>query len=323
VKPALLLLWVLCACAAVRALGAHSPAQAAMPTAEGASQQTATQTSTEQTGAPANSTGQTSGNSAETPPPDAQQTPSLEQQQQTIQERVVPLRDEPHHRLVLQNDFANVYTVAVPPNDATLMHRHDLSYMAINFGPGNVINIVQGQKEMTLNLRDGQVIYSPGGFAHVVRTNSGSAFRNVTVEVVKPQGTARNLCKKVVAGPLACQQEQEQQASATGGASKKKSAAGEADDVVPYFETDEVRVGVVTVSMQREYVDESPKENALLVAMTNSNMSAEVGGHNASFLHSGDILWMPAGEARKVNDFLGTRSNFLLVSFKDVTAAKR
>ena len=85
---------------------------------------------------------------------------------------------------------------------------------------------------------------------------------------------------------------------------------------------DEVRVEVVTVSMQREYVDESPKENALLVAMTNSNMSAEVGGHNASFLHSGDILWMPAGEARKVNDFLGTRSNFLLVSFKDATAAK-
>jgi hypothetical protein len=78
----------------------------------------------------------------------------------------------------------------------------------------------------------------------------------------------------------------------------------------------------VTVSMQREYVDDSPKENALLVAMTNSNMNADVGGHTSAFLHSGDILWMPAGEARKVNDFLGTRSNFLLVSFKDANAAK-
>jgi len=271
---------------------------------------------------PTGSPEQNTGDNPESAPPDAQQTPSLEQQQQTIQERVVSLRDEPHHRLVLQNDFANVYTVAVPPNDSTLMHRHDLPYLAINFGPGNITNIVQGQKETTLSLRDGQVIYSPGGFAHVARTNSGSAFRNVTVELVKPQGTVRNLCKQVVVGPLACPREQQQQASASGAAPKSKPGAGDADDVVPYFETDEVRVDVVTVSMQREYVNESPKENALLVAMTNSNMSAEVGGHNASFLHSGDILWMPAGEARKVNDFLGTRSNFLLVSFKDVTAAK-
>jgi hypothetical protein len=287
-----------------------------------AAQSTPQQTSTGQNPSETSSAGQNTESGAETPPPDSLQNPSLEQQQQTIQERVVSLRDEPHHRLILQNDVANVYTVAVPPSDATLMHRHDLPYLAINFGPGNITNIVQRQKETTLNLRDGQVTYSPGGFAHVVRTNSGSAFRNVTVELVKPQGTARNLCKEVVAGPLACPQEQQPQASAKGAASKKKSGAADADDVVQYFETDEVRVEVVTVSMQRQYVEESPKENALLVAMTNSNMSAEVGGHNASFLHSGDILWMPAGEARKVNDFLGTRSNFLLVSFKDVNAAK-
>jgi hypothetical protein len=287
-----------------------------------AAQSTSQQSSTGQNPSPASSTGQSSEDGAETPPPDSQQTPSLEQQQQSIQERVVSLRDEPHHQLILQNDFANIYRVAVPPNDSTLMHRHDLPYLAINFGAGNITNTLQGQKETTLILRDGQLIYSPGGFAHVARTNSGSAFRNITVELVKPQGTARNLCKQVVAGPLACPQQQQQVASAEGTASQRKSAAGNADDVAPYFETNEVRVEVVTVSMQREYVDESPKENALLVAMTNSNMSAEVGGHNASFLHSGDILWMPAGEARKVNDFLGTRSNFLLVCFKDATAAK-
>jgi hypothetical protein len=246
----------------------------------------------------------------------SQQTPSLEQQQAVAQNRFVPLRDEPHHRLILQNEFANVYTVAVPPNDETLMHRHDLPYLAVNFGPGNITNIVPGQKEAQLTLRDGQVIYSPGGFAHIARTNSGAAFRNVTVELVKPQGTARNLCKQVVAGPLACRQEQQQQASA------KKKPAADADDIVPYFETDEVRVEVVTVSLGRDYVEQSPKQNTLLIAMTNSNMNAEIGGHHVSFLHSGDILWLPAGEPAKVNDFLGTRSNFLLVSFKDADFAK-
>lgn len=280
------------------------------------------QSPTGQNPSPVGSPGQNTADDPESAPPDSQQTPSLEQQQQTMENRVVSLRDEPHHQLVLQNDFANVYTVAVPPNDMTLMHRHDLPYVAIDFGAANITNMVQGQNQTTLNLRDGQVVYSAGGFTHIVRTNSGSAFRNVTMELVKPQGTARNLCKQVIEGPLSCPQEQQQQASAKGATTKKKPAAADADDVVPYFETDEVRVEVVTVSMQREYVDESPKENALLVAMSNSNMSAEVGGHAASFLHSGDILWLPAGEARKVNDFLGTRSNFLLVSFKDANATK-
>src|SRR5262249_22076962 len=123
---------------------------------------------------------------------------------------------------------------------------------------------------------------------------------------------------QVVAGPLACPEEKQEQASTV-----KKKIAADADDVVPYFETDEVRAEVVTVSMGREYVEQSPKENALLIAMTNSSMNADVGGHPTSFLHSGDVLWMPAGEARRVYDFLGTKSNFLLVSFKDSNTPAR
>ena len=308
-----------CLLAVVLTLAPCAPVRGARGTAPGSSSQPSP---AQQNPLPAGSPTQNTGGNPESAPPDSQRTPSLEQQQQTVENRVVPLRDEPHHELILQNDFANVYTVAVPPNDMTLTHRHDLPYVAIDFGAANITNVEQGQKQTTLNLRDGQVIYSPGGFTHTVRTNSGSAFRNVTVELVKPQGTARNLCKQVVEGPLLCPPEQEQQASAKVANTRKRRVASDADDMVPYFETDEVRVEVVTVSMQRQYVNESPKENALLVAMSNSNMSAEVGGHTASFLHSADILWMPAGEARKVNDFLGTRSNFLLVSFKDADAAK-
>jgi len=298
---------ILAALASARAERMAVPSQAAQAETSGAVQNFATQPLAQQE----------AGTAVETPPPDSQQTPSLEQQQDAMQNRVVPLREEPHHRLILQNELANVYTVAVPPNDATLMHRHDLPYLAMNFGPGNITNIVQGQKETTLMLRDGQVVYSPGGFAHIARTNAGSAFRNITVELKKPQGTARNLCKQVVAGPLACPEGPPEQAPTA-----KKRAPADADDVVPYFETDEVRAEVVTVSMGRDYVEQSPKENALLIAMTNSNIDAEVGGHQTSFLHSSDVLWMPVGEARRVNDFLGTRSNFLLVSFKDAGATK-
>jgi hypothetical protein len=272
-------------------------------------------------------------------------TPTLEQAQDAIQSRVVPLRDEPHHVLIMQNDFARIYAVSVPPNDTTLMHRHDRPYLAINFGAAAIENDVQGKPAVNLQLADGQVIYSLGGFAHVAKT-SGAAFRNVTVELIKPQGTAKNLCKEIVVGPLACLQTEEaskQSATQTadvrkrispGSARKrdladaakssahtlntqKKPSSESADDDLPYFETDQVRADMITVSSGRDYVDESPKSSALLVAMTNSNIDVNLSGQHVSFFHTGDTLWMPAGTDRRVTDFLGTRSNFLLVTFKD------
>jgi hypothetical protein len=224
-------------------------------------------------------------------------------------QQVVPVSNEPHHRLVLQNDFVHVFNVSVPPLDATLTHQHDLPYFAVFLGPADLVNLVLGKLEAHLTLQDGQVIFSPGGFAHLVRTDSGIAFHNITVELAKPQGIARNICKQIVTGPLgACPQQ---------AAPGKKTAPAAADDDIPYFETDEVRVDLIKVAGGRDYVEEMLKLNALLIALTNANLNVNLGGQHISFLHDSDILWLPAGTHRKVVDFLGTRSSFLLASFKD------
>jgi hypothetical protein len=236
-------------------------------------------------------------------PPDA-----LAAEESAVAKQVVPLADEPHHQVVLLNDFVHVYTVSVPPLDATLIHKHDLPYLAVSLGATNVENDVTGKPGVRLTLQDGQVIYSAGGFAHAVHTDAGVVFRNVTIELAKPQGTARNLCEQIVAGALNCAQET---------AKEKKAAAEAGDDDVPYFETDEIRVGVVKVSSGRDYVEETPKENAVLVALTNANLDVNLGGVHSSFLHDGDVVWLPAGTHRRVVDFLGTHSSFLLVSLKD------
>jgi hypothetical protein len=230
----------------------------------------------------------------------------------TIRQQLVPLDDEPHHHLLVQNASARVWVVSVPPLDSTLMYRHDLPYLAVNLGATDVVSIVQGKSESRLTLQDGQVTYSPGGFAQILRTDSGLPFRNVTVELLKPQGSARNLCKAIVAGPLQCPPPP---------AAAKKSAAESADDDAPYFETDEVRVDVIKVADMKEYAEEKPKYDALLVALSNSNLNANLGGEHVSFLHDGDVLWLPAGVPRRVRDFLDASSNFLLVSFKDTSPA--
>ena len=231
----------------------------------------------------------------------------LATQASAVEKRVVPLADEPHHQIVLRNDYVHVYSVSVQPLDATLIHRHDLPYLAVSLGATDVENDVAGKPAVRLSLQDSQVIYSTGGFAHAVRTDAGMVFHNVTIELAKPQGAARNLCKQIVAGPLACAEE---------AAKGKKPPAEAGDDDVPYFETDEVRVDVIKVSGGHDYVAEAPKENALLVALTNANLDVNLAEYS-SFLHEGDVVWLPAGIHRKVVDFLGTHSSFLLVSLMD------
>ena len=61
--------------------------------------------------------------------------------------------------------------------------------------------------------------------------------------------------------------------------------------------------------------------NGSTVALTDANLDANLGGEHVQFLHGGDVLWLSAGQRRRIVDFLGTRSNFLLISFKDTTPA--
>jgi len=81
----------------------------------------------------------------------------------------VPIPQEPHHRLVLENDYVRVFRVSVPAHESTLLHQHDVPYLYVALGPADVINAVQGKPEAHLVMADGQLGYSPGHFAQLVR----------------------------------------------------------------------------------------------------------------------------------------------------------
>jgi len=252
---------------------------------------------------------------AQAPASNPQQAPPsyLPPQNPTPPPGPVPISEEPRHRLVLQNDFVRVYNVMVPGLDATLLHRHDLPYLYVTLGAADIINAIVDKPELHLVLQDGETHYSPGHFAHIVRTDSGMPFQNVTIELERPQGTVKNLCKEVIPGqPTECPQQQ-----SASGATGKRATSDAAADPVPYFESEEVRVDLYKVASAKDYVDATPKTDALLVALSNANLDANLGGEHVSFLHGGDVLWMPAGQRRRIVDFLGTNSSFLLISFKD------
>src|SRR3989442_15587200 len=74
----------------------------------------------------------------------------------------VPIPKEPHHHLVLENEYVRVFRVSVPAHDATLLHQHDVPYLYVSLGPADVINAVQGKPEARIVMADGQLGYSPG-----------------------------------------------------------------------------------------------------------------------------------------------------------------
>ena len=47
----------------------------------------------------------------------------------------VPLPKEPHHHLVLENDYVRVFRVSLPAHAATLLHQHDVPYVYVSLGP--------------------------------------------------------------------------------------------------------------------------------------------------------------------------------------------
>jgi len=93
---------------------------------------------------------------AQSPAPAYKPPPSplsnIPQQNPTAPQGPVAIGEEPHHRLILQNDFTHVYTVMVPPLDATLLHQHDFPYLYVTLGPADIMNTL-AEKEFTAALR--------------------------------------------------------------------------------------------------------------------------------------------------------------------------
>jgi hypothetical protein len=250
-----------------------------------------------------------------TNPPDTTKDIQLNLQDPIKPAGAVPVSSEPHHAHVFQNGYVRVYNVTVPPLDATLLHQHDLPYIYLTLGTTDVVNAVQGKPEARMMLEDGTTRYSPGGFAHIARTDAGIAFHNITIELVHPQELLRNLGEHASERPLGtCAQ--------TGVVSRQDRQIPLEQDI-PCFETSELRMDLVKVDGGRDYTQASPGEAALLIAMSDASLEVSLGGEHVGFLHGGDVQWLPAGIAWKVADFLGTRSEFLLISFKDSGAAAK
>jgi quercetin dioxygenase-like cupin family protein len=199
----------------------------------------------------------------------------------------VPAAEEPHHHMALNNSYVRVLRVSIPAGDATLLHAHNVPYVYVSLGPGDFANAVAGKPEARVKTTDGQVAYSRGGFAHLVRADAGI------------------LCDKIIPGDA-------------GTCDLTGDAANAAVATRPLFETDEIRVYAVTVRRGSDLADKPHPQPGLLVATSGAAIKVtHVAGAAAQTLHAGEMLWLPLGAEPKFTVEDGSEARLMLIAFKD------
>src|SRR5467141_3834260 len=199
----------------------------------------------------------------------------------------VPIAREPHHHLVLENDYVRVFRVSVPAHDATLLHQHDVPYVYVSLGPADVINAVQGKPE-----------------AHIARNESDVPFNNVTIELLKPQGEVQNICVEVVPGV-------EKQTCSRSVMEKRSGMSN-----VPQFQTDEISASMARLDRDAEQITMTQYTGTLFVLLGGSGIQTMVKGKPDQTLVVGDVMWLLAGSNATFYNPAHKAWSYLTVGFK-------
>jgi quercetin dioxygenase-like cupin family protein len=208
---------------------------------------------------------------------------------------------EPHHHLKIENEYVRAYYVEVPPHEATQLHQHDHDYIYVSLGPADVVNAVRDKPEVHLLLKDGETHFTRGGFAHVARNLGDASFRNITIELLKPQEEARNVCGPVIPNI----------GSPTCDLTNAPSLA------IPQFETAEMRLDHVWLSPKGKHKERASKLGFLIVALSSSDVRVDAKGKSLKALHEGEVEWFDSGSNVQFSCEQCRMAQFLELTFKD------
>lgn len=217
------------------------------------------------------------------------------------QEKPVPVGEEGHHHLVLENEYTRVFHVEVAPKKATLYHQHDRDYIWVQIGAADVRNRRVDGATSEMKMNGGEVKFIKGGFAHQVTNLTGSPFVNVTIEIKKPSTKAIYGADWPGAAP---------QKPALGGTRISMGLAGQTRDL----KTDAVAANTYYVLGSGTGVTPHDAEYPrLLVALTPMKCNCE--GAQSIDMKPGDVAWIPKGKLAAASILGESKPMFVMVSF--------
>src|SRR5262249_55941188 len=124
----------------------------------------------------------------------------------TSQQPSVDITAEPSHHLVFQNEYLRAFDVTVAPKSSTLVHRHNHDYLFVTLGDADLVNARVGEKPAPLKLKDGEVRFTAGNFAHAAINESDRPFHNTTIELLQPSTNVKT-CTESCEMPAPCESE--------------------------------------------------------------------------------------------------------------------
>jgi quercetin dioxygenase-like cupin family protein len=216
---------------------------------------------------------------------------------QTGTTKEVEITAEPGHHLTLENEYIRAFNVEVPPHSPTLLHRHRHDYIFITLGDTQVENDVEGKPPVTLQLKDGETRFVPGGFAHIAKNLTGQPFRNVTIEFLKD--------------------EEARKAPATWNEERGLHVLnGGTIDIM--FVKDNVRVSEVDLQPGGVVPMHHHDTPHLAVAITDIELRSESEGKPpvTLALKSGEMKWVPAGLTHTITNIGKQPARLITLEFK-------
>jgi hypothetical protein len=212
----------------------------------------------------------------------------------------VEITSEPHHHLTFENEYVRVFNVDVPPQTATLMHRHRHDYAFVTLGASDISNEVQGKAPVELKFLDGETRFSPAPFAHVAKNLSAEHFRNVTIEYLQDE----KLRNRVHDGSV--KWDEERGLDVLLGGTKQV-----------LFVNDGVRA--TTFELQPGGVVPKHRHSGprLLVAVSDLDIRSDVDGQGPMPGHfkSGESKWLPGGYSHTVTNVGHQPAKFVTLEF--------
>ena len=198
---------------------------------------------------------------------------------------VITMDQEPHHHLVLQNDYVKAFNVEVSPGDSIVLRRHDQDTVAIAIGDQLVTVGMPGKPDVHSKNADAQVRLQRSGYMHSTRVDGDAPYQTVAVELLRPQTNFHNVCGEVLVGqPLNC------------AASAKEDSAAFASETL--LESGETEVRLVRVHPRRFVSADNFPFAAVIVALDPGTIASGSPKRKGKSLQPGEFVWFEGRHGR-------------------------
>lgn len=219
-------------------------------------------------------------------------TATLAQQPQSVE-----ITSEPSHHLVFQNEYVRVFDVTVAPKASTLIHRHNYDYVFVTLGDSDVVSVRPGEKPISLLLKDGEVRFTPGSFAHAAINNADRPFHNITIELLKPSSNVKTCTDTCNDPSYVC-----------GGICPEK---------VKRISSDQWMMSLITLPPTAGLKKHTHTMPHLVIAVSALDLTSQSdAGSNNIHQGPGGLSWVPAGNTHTLTNNSTKPAQFVTLEFK-------